>query len=51
MPNRDETGPDGKGKLTGRGYGNCINEHYNRGKFPYREYRRNKNNKNNQKDI
>ena len=23
MPNRDKTGPDGKGKLTGRGKGGC----------------------------
>lgn len=26
MPNRDKTGPYGKGKLTGRGLGSCNNE-------------------------
>lgn len=24
MPNRDGTGPEGKGPLTGRGKGNCF---------------------------
>ena len=26
MPNRDQTGPEGKGKLTGRGMGPCTDE-------------------------
>ena len=26
MPNFDKTGPNGKGPLTGRGRGNCIDE-------------------------
>jgi hypothetical protein len=24
MPNRDGTGPEGKGPMTGRGMGNCV---------------------------
>lgn len=26
MPNRDGTGPQGKGPMTGRGFGNCSDE-------------------------
>lgn len=26
MPNRDGTGPEGKGTKTGRGLGNCVTE-------------------------
>jgi hypothetical protein len=26
MPNRDKTGPEGKGTMTGRGFGNCVSD-------------------------
>ena len=26
MPNKDKTGPEGKGKLTGRGLGPCLSK-------------------------
>jgi hypothetical protein len=26
MPNRDKTGPEGKGPLTGQGFGNCSSD-------------------------
>lgn len=26
MPNRDGTGPEGRGQMTGRGMGNCVTD-------------------------
>jgi len=37
MPNRDKTGPFGKGPLTGRGFGDCNDQ--NDSKKPENDYR------------
>jgi len=37
MPNKDKTGPEGKGSLTGRGFGKCVEKDYkndNKNTFP-----------------